>query len=301
MSERLTVSDRIAAGFGVGAARELVIVPFRDAKLTIVHLCRFYEGGDDPVFLPPEDAFLVMLYLADVDHADIRPGGTLESSRHYPKGSICLISLKKGAAIAVSGCLEALVFHVPKAHLVELTAEAGEPQIDDLETCRGVDDPVVRNIGAALLPMFDMPEEVRDSLLAHVGLAFNAHLAHRYGRSPAQRLSASGRFSPLQEKRVRTFIAANLSRDIQIHEIADASGFSADEFRSGFLATTGQSVGEWLSARRVERAKAQLAKTAENMASIARACGFQNEHAFTDIFTRSVGMPPAAWRSSNRH
>jgi len=301
VSEALTASDRIAAGFGIQAARTLVIRPLRDAKLSVVHLDRCYENGDDPVLLPPDDAYLVMLYLVDVDHSDIWPDRPPAPFKTYSKGSICLIDLKCGSSISVLGRLEALAFHIPRAHFAELTDEAGEPRINNLEICRGIDDHVIRNMGAALMPMFDMPEEVRDMLLPHVGLAFNAHLAHRYGLSPAQSLAASGRLTSIQVKRVKAYITANLSRPVTIHQIADASGFAAADLCSGFLATTGQTVLEWISACRVNMAMSLLSKTGDPMAKVAETCGFPDEDAFSEAFQKTAGVPPLEWRFRNRH
>ncbi|MGO7563670.1 helix-turn-helix domain-containing protein [Rhizobium leguminosarum] len=301
MSEALTISERIAACFGINAARALAIRPLYKAKLAVVHLEHSYDSSEHTIVLPADDAFLVMLYLVDVDHCDVLPDGARTPRKTYSRGSMCLISLRNGAAISVRGRFEALAFHIPSALFVELAEEAGEPRIDDLTTCRGIADQVVRNIGAALIPMFDMPDEVRDTLLPHIGLALSAHLAHRYGRSPIQHLSGTGRLSPLQEKRIKAYIAANLSGGTPVDKIAEACGFSVDELCSGFLNTTGQSVSEWISSYRISRAQSQLSRTGETIARIAEECGFPDENELVATFTRVVGVHPAAWRSSNRH
>ncbi|MGR9270920.1 helix-turn-helix transcriptional regulator (plasmid) [Rhizobium leguminosarum] len=301
VSEALTVSERIAACFGINAARTLVIRPLCEAKLAVVHLEHSYDNGERTIFLPADDAFLVMLYLVDVDHRDIPPDGARTPLKTYSRGSMCLISLRNGAAISVRGHFEALAFHIPSALFIELFEEAGEPRIDDLITCRGIDDQVVRNIAAALIPMFDMPDEVRDTLLPHIGLALSAHLAHRYGRSPIQHLSGTGQLSLLQEKRIKAYIAANLSGGTPVDKIAEACGFSVDELCSGFLSTTGQSVSEWIASYRMSRAQSQLSRTGETIARIAAECGFPDENEFVATFTRAEGVPPAAWRLRNRH
>jgi len=182
--EAAAASEKIAACFGIADARALLIRPLRNATLAVVHLCHFYDDEKPPIVLPADDAFLLMLYLIDVEHCDVWPDRAPAALKTYPKGSICLISLKDGAAISIRGRFEALAFHMPRTHLAELALEAREPLVDHLETCRGTDDPVIRNLGAALMPMFDMPDEVRDTLLPHVGLALNVHIAHRYGHSP---------------------------------------------------------------------------------------------------------------------
>lgn len=186
MSDALPVGEKIADYFGTNNARSLMTRPLRKAELSITHLRRHYEDTDRPVILPADDAFLVVLYLIDVEHRDVWPDRPPAPLKLYPKGSICLISLKQGAGIAIRGSFEALVFHIPRQHLAELADEAGEPRVDDLAICRGIEDRTVRDIGAALMPLFDMADDVRDRLLVHVALAFNAHIAQRYGRSRHQ-------------------------------------------------------------------------------------------------------------------
>ncbi|WP_312407932.1 hypothetical protein [Rhizobium sp.] len=183
MSEALPAGEKIAEYFGTDNARSLTTRPLRRAELAITHIRHHYEDADQPVILPADDAFLVVLYLIDVEHRDVWPDRPPAPLKLYPKGSICLISLKQGAGIAIRGSFEALVFHIPRQHLTELADEAGEPRVDDLAICRGTEDRTVRDIGAALMPLFDMADDVRDRLLVHVALAFNAHIAQRYGRS----------------------------------------------------------------------------------------------------------------------
>lgn len=179
----LDAGERIAGSFGAANAQSMVTQPFGKTKLAITHLCRFYEVESDPVVLPADDAFLVVLYLADVEHCDLWPNRLPTPLRTYPKGSICLISLEHGASISIKGQFEALAFHIPRQHLKELREEAGEPHIDDLTICRGIEDRIISNIGAAMMSFFEMPENTRHGLLLHVGLAFSSHIAHCYGRS----------------------------------------------------------------------------------------------------------------------
>lgn len=186
VNNAFAAGEKMADCFRADNARTLVTIPLRRAVLSVTHLGRDYEDGDPPVMLPPESAFLVVLYLTDVEHRDVWPDRPPAPLKLYPKGSICLINLQQGAGIAVEGRFEALIFHIPYEHLAELADEAGEPRVDDLLVCRGIEDQTVRNIGAALMPLFDMADDVRDRLLVHVALAFNAHIAQRYGRPAYQ-------------------------------------------------------------------------------------------------------------------
>lgn len=182
MSQTSAVADKMREWFQAGSARTLVTRPLRDTEMTMAHVARDYAEHDPAVVIPADDAFLIVLYLTDVEHSDIWQDRPPSPLRIYPEGSICLVNLANGAAIAVRGQFEALVIHLPRKHLAELAEQTGEPPVDDLAVCRGIDDPTVRNIGAALLPLIG-EYEVDQSLVAHIALALNAHIAHCYGRS----------------------------------------------------------------------------------------------------------------------
>ncbi|MDQ0456718.1 hypothetical protein [Rhizobium paknamense] len=182
MKTASTVADKMSKWFKVGNPSTLVIKPLKDAEMTIIHVSRDYPEQDASVVIPAEDAFLIVLYLKDVEHSDIVLGMPPSAFRIYPEGSICLLNLARGAAISVRGRFEALAIHLPRNHLTELAEQTGEPRIDDLAVCRGRDDPTIRDIGAALLPLIGQ-HDVEESLVSHIALALNAHLAHCYGRS----------------------------------------------------------------------------------------------------------------------
>ncbi|WP_162759224.1 hypothetical protein [Rhizobium cremeum] len=182
MATASAVTDKMGEWFRVGDAPTLVVRPLREAEMTIIHVCREYPLSGPSVVIPAEDAFLLVLYLRDTEHSDIFQDRPPAPFRIYPKGSICLINLAAGAAISVRGQFEALAIHLPRKHLAELAEQTEAPSVDDLAVCRGRDDPTVRDIGAALLPLIGQ-RDVDRSLVAHIALALNAHIVHCYGRT----------------------------------------------------------------------------------------------------------------------
>ncbi|MDQ0322596.1 AraC-like DNA-binding protein [Pararhizobium capsulatum DSM 1112] len=301
MNEMSGPGDRIAACFGVKQARTLTTTPLHTAKLSITHLAGKVQEGGRSVTLPADDAFLVMLYLVDVRHCDILPDASTTLIKTYPKGSICLISLKHGAAICIRSDFDALAFHIPSSLLDEVTDEAGEPLLEGLLTCRGVDDPVISNLGAALLPMFDAADAFATPLVAQVSLAFNAHIAHRYGCLPGRNRINGKTLSFVQEKRAKDFMIANFQRDLSLAEVALASGLAEEDFVDGFEASTGHDPMSWLLAYRIDRAKDLLSGTGLHPDYIARKCGFIDEHHMSEIFSREINITASAWRLRDRH
>ncbi|TWF58881.1 hypothetical protein FHW37_101685 [Neorhizobium alkalisoli] len=135
------------------------------------------------MILPSDDAFLIVLYLVDVEHRDLYPDRPPAPLKRYTEGSICLISLDQGATIAICGRFEAILFHFPRRHLTEPAEKAGEPLVKELAVCRGVKDQTIADLGAALLPILHAPSGGVDrQALPYICLAFSAHIAHRYGR-----------------------------------------------------------------------------------------------------------------------
>lgn len=113
MSEASASAKNIGRWFQADNARTLVTRPLHEAKVTMAYIARGYSDQDPAVVIPADDAFLVVLYLTDVEHSDIwrnRPPSPFKISQ----GTLCPMSLAQRAAIAVRGRFEALVIHLPR-------------------------------------------------------------------------------------------------------------------------------------------------------------------------------------------
>jgi transcriptional regulator GlxA family with amidase domain len=53
---------------------------------------------------------------------------------------------------------------------------------------------------------------------------------------------------------------------------------------------------QWLTKRRIERAKQLLQEAQLELADIAVACGFVDQSHFTRVFSQSEGQSPGMWR-----
>jgi AraC-like DNA-binding protein len=111
----------------------------------------------------------------------------------------------------------------------------------------------------------------------------------------------AGHLTSVQEERVKAYITANLSRRIDLKQIAEASGFDEHQLSIGFIATTGQSIVQWIAECRVARAKMYLRSTGETAAHVAQICGFPNEEALVEAFEHALGVTPDEWRARDRH
>src|ERR1700749_155413 len=143
---------------------------------------------------PRENAFLIVLYLAPLslprlwlDRRELRLG-------HREPGDICMLPLEREMVAHIEAPFDMLHFYMPGSALDELADEIGVPRIRTLHCEPGtpVRDPVLSQLGLALLPTLDESREPDQLFLQHMALALRAHLARTYGRMSTGTARSSG-------------------------------------------------------------------------------------------------------------
>ena len=189
---------------------------------------------------------------------------------------------------------DALDFHLSPAAFEAIADDMSAPL--DHRRGVGIDDPLIRNFGAALRDGFAHPERVSRMLLERVILALAIHVAQAYGGRPAAAMPAKGGLAPWQLRRSTELLASNLDGSVALKTLADACRLSTGHFSRAFRASTGLTPVQWLAHRRIEAAKALIQQRRGSLGEVALACGFSDQSHFTRIFTRIVGTSPGAWR-----
>lgn len=140
-------------------------------------------------------------------------------------------------------------------------------------------------------------ERARGALLELIGMT-TEKFAHQLQSLAEQRVYLQGHTDAL--RRVLKFIDENLHRDIDLTEVAEAAYLSPNYLSQLLKKQTGLAFVDWLTGRRMERARNLLAHTAERVGSIAHRVGFADEAYFTRRFTQRFGVAPTAYRRSMR-
>lgn len=136
---------------------------------------------------------------------------------------------------------------------------------------------------------------LRGALLELIGFATECH-AERLQALADSRGFIEGRSEALQ--RVMKFIDANLSRPISLNEAAEAAFLSPNYLSQLLKKQTGQAFVEWLTVRRMQRARELLAHRPDRISAIANAVGFADEAYFARRFNQQFGMSPSKYRQS---
>lgn len=108
------------------------------------------------------------------------------------------------------------------------------------------------------------------------------------------------RLTEPQLQRVTALMLEDLSVTFDLVALAAACGFSRGHFIRAFKQTTGLPPYRWLLNERVRRACALLDGTSFPVADIALQCGFSDQAHLTRIFSKLMGISPAAWRRRER-
>ena len=147
--------------------------------------------------------------------------------------------------------------------------------------------------------MLERTHEADPLFVDQVAASFQTYLVSRYA-GVAPRAQGPRRMSRSQEALAKELLRENLDGDLLISDVATECGLSRGHFIKAFRETTGLTPHRWLTARRIDRAKALMADRLLSLAEVAVACGFSDQSHFTRVFTKTVGVTPGSWRASTR-
>jgi AraC-like DNA-binding protein len=111
---------------------------------------------------------------------------------------------------------------------------------------------------------------------------------------------ARGGLPPRPLRRVRDYVESHLQGNLSLKTLAATSGLSMYHFLREFKQSQGVTPHHYLLQRRIERARELLTRTDLSVSEIAFACGFSDQSHFGRRFRELVGVPPSAFRRSNR-
>lgn len=97
--------------------------------------------------------------------------------------------------------------------------------------------------------------------------------------------------------RVLEYIDAHLDEPVDLAQLAGVAHFSTFHFHRIFSAHTGETLGSYLTRRRVEQAAVRLSSQPRlSVLSAALAVGFGSPEAFTRAFKKHFGCTPSQWK-----
>ncbi|WP_254070458.1 helix-turn-helix domain-containing protein [Acidisphaera sp. L21] len=194
-------------------------------------------------------------------------------------------------------------FYIPMADLADITYKMGASRIEALPTLldQYCYDPIMFYIAKTMDCALEHPSEVSALFIGHIFEAVCLHIVKTYGGLKEHDALRRGGLSSGQEARVKSMLLDDLTADVSLEDLAVSCGMSERHFARAFKQSTGIPPHRWLLMKRVERAQSMLQNTALQISAIALECGFASQSHLTRVFSKAVGVSPAAWRRHCRY
>jgi AraC family transcriptional regulator len=244
-----------------------------------------------------EDSFLVTLTLRDFPNREYWEGGRFLSVSDVRAGQTCIHDLKRDPVARLDKPYHVLFYYLPRGALDAIADDVEAPRIHDLDHKPGaIDDTTVWNLGGAVLPALQRPDQANQLFVDHVLLALATHVAQTYGGMRPLSPPIRGGLAAWQVRRAKELLSANLKGSVPLKEVAEQCRLSVSHFSRAFRHTVGQAPHNWLLTHRIEIAKEKLRDRRLSLSDVAVACGFSDQSHLTRVFARIVGVSPGAWR-----
>lgn len=246
--------------------------------------------------IPAEDTFIMAMYLTEVPHHELWSRNRCVIRQGYRSSSIRIVNLREEYSARITCPHETLVFYVPRLALDQFTDEADVRRVAEFSCQPGIIDPVMAQLGSALLPAFEQGNASSNLFIDHVTLAMLTHLCTAYTGTHKEAPYRKGGMTRPQANRAKEYMASHCADNILLVDVARACGLSRGHFTKSFRMATGMTPYQWLQRYRIDKAKHLLLNSTIRIADIASTCGFADQSHLTRVFSRFVGDSPAAWR-----
>jgi AraC family transcriptional regulator len=244
-----------------------------------------------------EDAFLVTFTLRDFPNREYWEEGRLISVSDVRAGQTCIHDLKRDPVARLDKPYHVLFFYLPRGALDAIADDSDARRIGDLNHKPvGIDDDTIASLGRVLLPALSHPDRANQLFVEHILFGLGIHVAQTYGGMQPLSTPIRGGLAAWQVRRAKEILSANLDGRVPLKEVARVCGLSVSYFSRAFRRSMGVTPHNWLLTLRVQVAKQKLREGRLSLRDVALACGFADQSHLTQVFTRSVGVSPGAWR-----
>ena len=186
--------------------------------------------------------------------------------------------------------------HLTESFINEALGVSRLPIVDTFT----VRDPLISAAAAELRNHVVAQEHINLAVVEAIATVVAWRIGRGAGVSRGIRAKGNARSLSIREiARLEEYVDEHLDQDVSIGELADRSGMSLWHFMRRLKATLGVSPNEFITGRRMERAKALLAATPLTVSQVALEVGLSHSH-FSRHFLKHCGVSPREFRQKGR-
>ena len=161
------------------------------------------------------------------------------------------------------------------------------------------EDPLLSGMARVIASELRSETSAGRLLVESLANSMAARLVQKHVSTPAAEsgvLHARGGLDRRRLHRVLDYIEANLEGDLRLDGMASIACLSRYHFARAFRQSVGESPHRYVSARRLERAKALLISGDRSLVDIALSLSFSSQANFTRAFKQATGHAPGQYR-----
>jgi len=194
-----------------------------------------------------------------------------------------------------------LHIYLPRSHFTPegLGVDLDQSVVESLRFESSFDDPLLAEMGYAIAAELETQTSAGRVLADTLASSLAARLLQRYvSRSPAhaKTLVVQEGLDRRRLSRVLEYIAANLEGNLTLDELASIACLSRFHFARSFKVAVGQAPHQYVSAKRLERAKELLIEGDRPLVEIALVLNFSSQANFSRAFRQMTGRAPGQYR-----
>lgn len=280
-----------------GAAQEPLLVQSASMAndVAVTYLRCDADGTGMTAPIPPEAAVLLAVQLRPLLEHRLWFDGVDANVPSYGVGALTMMDLRAKPTADLASSYECVQMYLPRKAMDALSDADECARFGDLPMLNGAQDSVLAHLAMIAKAAVSPAGPASGLFLESLFLTVHRHLRSQYGGIKLLNPDRAGKLAGWQERCVKDYVEAHLSRNITLVELAGLCNLSISWFGRAFKATTGLTPHQWLIARRVVRAR-DLLLTADGLAEIALKCGFTDQSHLSREFRRVMGVTPTAWR-----
>ena len=181
----------------------------------------------------------------------------------------------------------------------KLGFDIDDTAIGALRYDRAFQDPLLGEIARAIASELLAETSVGRPLVESLASSMAARLVQTHAGAPISQPASSPAKGGLDRRRlvrVLDYIEANLEGDLTLDAMASIACLSRYYFSRAFKQAVGHAPHRYVSAKRLEHAKALLSRDDRPLVDIALALGFSDQANFTRAFRQATGHAPGEYR-----
>jgi len=263
--------------------------------LSIEH--RKFEAGHQATPAPVCTELIMLLSGGGMVH---RVGnGEVQKSLARPGMSYLVPVGTQESHLELSDRMECLHLYLPPT-LLDQSALADfdiDPAKVEIAYAHALADQVLFHVCSPLRDLLHRPRQPTDALFVEgIQVALAAHLLAHYTIDRWRQPEKSPSLDPRRLQRVLDHIEASLGLDIRLEELAAQACLSPYHFSRLFREATGLSPHRYVTDRRVQAARQELARNHSSLVDIALEFGFGSQANFTRVFRKATTLTPGQYR-----